>query len=78
MSHTDYADNTDFIFKEHESCEYTECGLYLKRETQASEPKGLIRVIRIIRVRKNSSCLWFKQQSPKGSNPKNLWYSCAT
>ena len=40
-----------------------------KQESQAAEPRGLIRVIRIIRVRKTSSSLWFKQQSPVGSNP---------
>lgn len=32
-----------------------------KQETPATEPKGLIRVIWLIRVRKNSSCLWLKR-----------------
>ena len=34
----------------------------LTQETQAAEPKGLIRVIRTIRVRKTSSSSWFKSR----------------
>ena len=37
---------------EHESNESTECRLNIKQETQAAEPTGLIRLIRIIRVLK--------------------------
>ena len=44
-----------------------------RKNLKLQSPEGSF-VIRIIRVRKNSSSLWFNQQTPRAQIRVNSWY----
>ena len=50
-----------FIFKEHEFLESTECGLNFQARNSSYRAHRAHSLIWLIRVRKNSSCLWLKR-----------------